>query len=337
MNREVFNSGSPESYGPEQIAITADSLWNDNHSALAEELRERFAQAEKQGELNVVHRCSDSRYILDPIYVGIPTISVGGRKNDNTGIYNDPGTKNIIILPHDPCGGLSAREEQAKNGAPEMAEDIAKYVKEDIRHHDPFIQGIREARDISRLTDKDVFVAVHTQANGVNNPLPVRYRNGQRIYSGSSNPIELEDFLRRNEAHVAQIAAEFPDLKDIQQTQNPELLVISRNRRSAESEFPETTRRPGSTFRIFVPMPEDAVIDPREAGRVIDQTHYPVGNFSNLSKVLIETDSMDTSNWLLKQIMKREWMKEWVQDPEHRIFTAASTEGKLLEIYAAAA
>jgi hypothetical protein len=334
MSQEVFNSDPPESVGPEQIAITAESLWNDNHSGRAESLREQFSEAEKRGELNVVHRCSDSRYILDPIYIGIPTISVGGKKTDNSGIYNDPGTKNIIVLPHDPCGGLSAREEQAKNGAPEVAEDIAKYVKEDIRHHDPLIQGIREARDISRLTNKDVFVAVHTQENGVNNPLPVTYRHGKRIYSGSSNPTELEDFLRRNEVHVAQIASEFPYLKDLQQTQNPELLVISRNRRSAESEFPETTRRPGSTFRIFVPMPEDTVIAPSEAGRVIDQAHYPVGNFINLSKVLIETDSMDASNWLLEQIMKRNWMKEWSQNPEHRIFIAASTEGKLLDIYA---
>lgn len=332
MTHEIIYSKEGEITVPEILDVTTESLWNDNHSSQAVSLRKQFSEAERREELNVVHRCSDSRYILDPIYVGIPTISAGGKKTDNSGMYNDPGTENIIILPHYPCGGLSAREEQAKNKTSEVVEDIAIYVKEEIRHHDPSIQGFREARDVSRLTDKDVFVAVHTQKDGINTAYAVTYRNGVPIFNGGKNPAPLEKFLHRNKIYAALIATEFPKLEEMQQIQNPNLLVVSRNRRSAESEFPNTTRKPGSTFRIFIPMLENKFIDPTDATNVIRQTHYPVSNFTNLTRILIETDSLDTSSWLLNQLQKRVWMKDWTRNPDHQVFIAKSTEGKLIDI-----
>ncbi len=335
MNNGIENGDQKGSEQTQQEVITPWTLIADNYSQAAGQRRKEFATAEANKTLVLVKRCSDARYLLRPNgIITLPAIGAGGPQDPYSQLYEDPSVQGILVLPHVNCGGLNAKENQSTNGIPEDPRDIDAYIKAHIFDSDPVIQASKSAWKISLHTKKVVLAAIHNHSNGVN-ALLIPYLHGKPILNGDI-PDYFVDVFRRNTAFVQELRRQYPNLEEMQSVQNPRLLSVSENRRPVDVTLPQTTKRPGSAFRIRIPKSFDPTF-------VIDQAHYPISYsiqnhgqpntpFEALGTLMIETRNIDESRRLAKQFMERPWMQEWIQLKGHQILLAQTQEGIIKKI-----
>lgn len=319
----------------ERAPITIDSLLADNHSQKADRRRRRFEEDEQNGSQVVIFRCSDSRYILTYRKgITISSIAACGPKKQFKDICDNECVPGIIVLPHENCGGLGAKSILEEFGFPEDPNEMDIYAQDQIPDSDPVVMAARTAVNVSKIVaDKPVLAAIHKHNNGDIIPLAV-YRNGKPSFQ-TGTPEVFAEFFKFQQNYVAHIKSGYPNLEEIQATQNPELMVITRNRRPLEVGFPETTRRPGSVFRILSSRPEDGNIgniDSEDAALVTAQAYYPINHFSGLKSILIETKTMDASINMTIQLLRKPWAKIWATKKDSEIYVAQTIHGEIEDI-----
>lgn len=334
MNR-LENNGQQGLEQARQEVITPWTLLTDNYSQAAGQRRREFNTAEENKTLILVKRCSDARYLLRPNgIITLPAIGAGGPQDPYHQLYEDPSIQGILVLPHVNCGGLNAKENQNTNGVPEDPRNIDAYIKDHIFDADPVIQAAKSAWEVSLHTRKVVLAAVHNHSSGMNATL-IPYLHGKPLLDGDI-PDYFIDVFRRNATFVEDLHKQYPNLEELQSVQNPRLLSVSENRRPIDVTLPQTTKKPGSTFRIRIPKSFDPTF-------VIDQAHYPISYsiqnhkqpntpFEALGTLMVETRRIDESRRLAKQFMERPWMQEWIQLEGHQIIVARTEEGIIKEI-----
>lgn len=316
--------------------VETSDLWTDNHSEKSRKRRKAFMEDESRCSQLIIIRCADSRYIIT--YKGaiaIPTIGAGGPREPYHRLLLSPCAPGIIVLPHVPCGGLGEKENQIRNGVSDNVEDSQKFVKEHIHDSDIIVQVAKEAAKISRLApDKPVLAAIHTPQTGGIFTLAV-YENGTPDLN-KKLPDVFEEFLRNNKQYVSWLKGEVPNLEEVQELQDPGLLVLTNNAMPLEIVYPEITRQPGSVFRLLIPLPENEEIqriDPKHANLVIEQAHYPVihairnhgipgkpFNKKAIDRIQVDTRSMDASSDMTTRLADKSWFKEWVALGDKKLF-----------------
>jgi hypothetical protein len=322
----------------EQRPITIGSLLIDNRSQKANRRRARFDEDERNHDLVTIFRCSDSRYIIT--YRGaiaVSTIAAGGPKKQFEGICSDDSSRGILILPHENCGGLGFKSILEEFGLPEDADEVADYLHNpaNVPTSDPGAMALLSARMVSRIIpSKPVLASVHNHETGDIFPL-VAYYNGKPDF-GAGVPSEFTKFFNAQANYVAHLRTEIPNLKEIQTEQNKvKLLAIVRSRRPLESILPETTRIPGSAFRIVSSRPEDGDltrIDPDDAKLVIGQARYPFDHFSTLDRVLVAMESMETAREMATMLFDKPYTKAFAAKPGTEVYVAQANNGVIEKI-----
>jgi hypothetical protein len=323
----------------EQRPITMQSLWEDNHSQKANRRRARFDEDERNHDLVTIFRCSDSRYIIT--YRGaiaISTIAAGGPKKQFEGICSDQSSRGILILPHENCGGLGFKSILEEFGLPEDADEVANYLDNpnNVPTSDPGAMALLTARIVSRIIpDKPVLASVHNHETGDIFPL-VAYYGGKPDFSAGV-PNEFARFFNAQGNYVANLKTEIPNLKQIQEKQDKvKLVAIVRSRRPLESILPETTRIPGSTFRIVSSRPEDGDltrIDPDDAKLVMGQARYPFDHFdATLNRVLIAMERMETAREMATMLFDKQYTKAFAAKPGTEVYIAQTNNGVIEKI-----
>lgn len=327
----ILVPGQTESpISPESTPITMESLLADNHSLKAKRRRERFDQ-DQQDELQItIFRCSDSRYILTYRKgITISTIAAGGPKKQFKDIYNNDCTPGIIMLPHENCGGLGFKSVLEEFGLPEDPDEIEWYLHNYVPTSDPIIMAAMSAKNVSQvIPDKPVLAAVHKHDTGDILPLATYYRGKATFQTGI--PDVFANFFNAQRNYISHLKSKYPNLAEIQSVQNPELLIITRDRRAPEVTLPTTTERPGSAFRILSSRPENGdldKVDPEDADLIVAQSFYPFDHFSALNRILVLTESMDASKEIATKLMRRPWTRAFAAKPDTAVYTAKSTRG----------
>jgi len=160
----------------EQIEITPESLYEDNQSEKARNLRAEWRENRARGNLAVIDKCSDARsFETSPENsTVIPSIAASGPIEPFTRVYEDNRSKLIIEMSHfyipsfefgkNPggCGGRTAKAAhiQNGNGDPEKEGDIDKFIRENVPHSDVVINSLYRASLIAEKTDEKLVAAV---------------------------------------------------------------------------------------------------------------------------------------------------------------------------------
>jgi hypothetical protein len=157
------------------------------------------------------------------------------------------------------------------------------------------------------------------------------YENGLPALRRNKIPNTFDDFLKGNEEIATSLADKYPNLADLQADQNPSLLVLSTDIRPLKVRYPATTEVPGSVFSISVPQSNidgDRRIDPQHLVTSLQQADYPVGHFSNLRTILIETRAMNKSEGVATEFIRQVWMQNWLKDPLHQVLVGEVEKGR---------
>lgn len=307
----------PFEHSPRQdeLIITTKTLWEDNHSPLAERRRQEFEEARLKGELAGVLRCSDARVSLVGNSISVGTISAAGVPSRN--LARDRGIKFWMSLSHfdgdtvdlevmpEGCGGLRAK---TQIGDTPQEGGIGKYVAEIIKHQDPLVQAIITAEAMAYLSDgKPVLAASQdhldhtvypvaffqmiddqmTSISAVRNidilkydPKSV-YENGIPTIREASLPDAFLELLEQNKAEVQDLYAKYPNIRTLQKVQKPRTVMFSTDIRSAKIKYPRLSEAPGSIFKVFVPrekMDGSVRIKDEDLINSFNQLQYPIDN-----------------------------------------------------------
>ncbi|MBI4089468.1 MAG: hypothetical protein HY424_02035 [Candidatus Levybacteria bacterium] len=156
-------------------------------------------------------------------------------------------------------------------------------------------------------------------------------------------PDIFSGFLETNVLQVDELLRKYPNLTEIQRVQNPEMVVVSSKLPSVRVRYPKTTNYPGRIFKLFLSREKEKTtrkidITPVAQNEIMNQIQYPLGYavknygqpnqpFSRTKRVLIETSDIGVSKKLATELAEKEWMKEWLVLPDHRIIVAQNIEG----------
>ncbi len=301
----------------EELIITPESLFHDNHSLLAESRRNAYIEARKNGKLRGFVRCSDARSKT----IGISAISIGNiaaADIPSPAIASDRGLESLTALSHidgdtiavgqmpTGCGGLAAKG--AENNFNPQEEGIGRYISNKVAHKDPVVQAVITAQELAYLSDdKPVLAATHNHLDDTIYPiafyqlvdsqlksvssvrnLDVMKYNPQRIYENgfptieeSSLPDSLATILEESRREAAEIFSKYPDLKSLQKVQRPRIVLLSTEIRSGRIIFPDIGSIPGSIFKVHVAREKTAGgIDVSEEVLLnsLRQLEYPFSN-----------------------------------------------------------
>lgn len=160
----------------------------------------------------------------------------------------------------------------------------------------------------------------------------------------------LQELLSRNAEVVgkaSQQVDQFAQFKESQKVQDPPLVMITTSPIPFGARYP-SLHRPNTVFKVSLPFQKtpDYTIDgsfvfpEEEIKNVIAQAHYPLshaltakrgGNFYSTKTLLIETPSIDASYYVLGELKKLAWFREW-EAQGGKVITAEIKSGRVLRI-----
>lgn len=361
--------------------ITPQSLLKDNHSIETEKLRKAWQENRKKGQLTAFFTCGDARTLtpLPESSMSIRSIATGGLKDSYGNLVNNRGVKQIVVLDHhdgdtakpgqrpNGCGGLAAKEQANGHKDNKVKEGIAEYIEREVKHPDVIIQALLEAEEIAMQTQKPVmaatqdhltemifpiaifiegglqkFTAIHLNDIAGNLYDPTRlYANGIPVLPDNLIPENFKQLLDANRKNVALLAKRYPDLKQKQKVQNPQMVVLSTDIRSMRIRYPQTSQLPGSLFKLNIPRKKEGShtsINSKDLVRTLNQAQYPIEhaleNFGDPTKpfyqtntLFVETGEINLSRRLAQEAIRKPWMKEWLRLPNHQIIIAETKAG----------
>jgi len=166
-----------------ELAITPQTLIEDNKSLLATKRIEAWYAAKTEGGLTGVISCSDARVSVTtafgtPNIVSIRTVAAGGlrdKEDPMSWVFSHKGAGKFMVLEHfdgeqfrfgecpKGCGGLGEKEkmvgqEEDLSTCGEVY-DAIDYVRRHVDHHDMVLQAMITASKLTRLTNAPVLAA----------------------------------------------------------------------------------------------------------------------------------------------------------------------------------
>lgn len=155
--------------------------------------------------------------------------------------------------------------------------------------------------------------------------------------------------LREHRKLLRSVRDRYPDLAKHQKVQNPSTVMIKTSRRPKEISYPSTYGGPGTAFTIMLPRYDEIIkgqrnieINEADIDNVLNQVEYPIlhsvenfktkKTFAEVNLVIIETPVLDTSRLIAKELIKRNWMKDWLKiDSNHKVILLQEYKGILEE------
>ncbi len=357
------------------IRPTSESLMDDNHSSLAVGRLAVWQYAANNNNLTVVWACSDSRLVLPySTYVHLYSLTAAGPRSIFKNIYDSEMVKNnVTVCHHDGrkvekgsspggCGARDAKEElQNGNGNGNDKEGAGDYIDRHVWHSDLFYQSFTAGGFTSHRSRKDTLAVSMDNRTLIMVPLQVFERGSRVITTGvpghllgagsyfpesiyerglpelaiNEIPDQFLPFLKENQVIADELSEKYPNLADMQGSQNPSLLVLSTDVRPLRVRYPLTTEVPGSVFRISIPqqsLDDEKLIGSQDIKETTKQAQFPIGHFSNLHTILIETRNMDKSNHVAGFLSRRPWMKSWLSDRQNSILVGEVQRGTTTRI-----
>lgn len=264
------------------------------------------------------------------------------------------------------CGGEKAKEDSLNGDQDKKpVKGIEYYVRHNIQHPDVIMQSIISAGKIARQSEKPTLAAVQDHRTATIYPIAVFLQGGvhrisqiaeedlilykkDSIYSDgipaldeSMIPDEFKDFIEAGRKQVRELVVKYPNLREMQKVQNPRMIVLSTELMSMRLRFPKTSEMPGMIFKLHVPREKIGIgisIRSEDLEESLMQAQYPISravenfrkqghSFSITDRLMIETDDMETSRDLATRLAEQEWMQDWINLQDHRIFIAQAQEG----------
>lgn len=370
---------------------TAEFLLNDNASPVADANRARWEAARREGRLTLVQACSDSRTLIFDQNEAVVIRYIGGAipVQPYTKLINHRSIGGVMVMAHfdgnlvspgkspSGCGGLKEKERQINGGTIEATEGIEHFVENHIATSDTILQACILAGATAEHTEKPVLAAAQDHLDGTVYPIAVFTNHGRRVitaiparllYSTQHDPKEiytegipyLDDgelpdelfsCLEQNRAQVAELKRKFPNLRKIQTTQNPSMLVLTTDIRPVAMRYP-SLNVPGKVFCLSVPRDKSEIDSTVQISREalvagVNQADFPIGmalanqgdltkTFSQLNTFFVETRNFEKSRWAAEQLTKKEWMKKWIAIPGNKILVGETQAGiaSRIEVFA---
>jgi len=283
------------------------------------------------------------------------------------------------------CGGAAAKKKSVESNSHGATEGLQYYIENDIAHPDPIVNAFLTAYKLAKemrvaKNQKNripILVAIQDHRSGKVLPIAVFNDNGVDKLSQDVDWMELankfdkakfyangiptlpeseisderiKDYLDSNREYMAEMLRAYPDLRDIQEIQNPRIIAISSKLPSFRTRYPETAKYPNSVFRLHMPREKDGEkpmpIAPSAKKKIFEQIEYPVSHaienfgkpgqaFSDTDRIIIETSDINVSKDLAADLVAQPYMKEWLKLDDHKIIVIQNKEGisNVIEFY----
>lgn len=300
----------------EDLIITPQSLYDQNHSKEARLFLAQWEAVRVEGKLIAYYRCSDSR--LKPAGIGaVSWGSIAGADEPDTKFATSRGTQGSVALGHfdgdtvkpgempTGCGGLHVKEDV---GNEKNHTDAKKFVAETVKHKDVLIQAWLSAENVAILSGKPALAAIQdhltlqmypialfsTDREGViktqskvrardivdKNYDPHRlYANGIPTLDISILPEMFQEILSQNLKDMQDMNSKYPDLRKLQKVQNPRTILWSTDIRSARAKYPILSSPPGSIFKVIMPREKiegNVSIQEENIKKCLEQLSYAI-------------------------------------------------------------
>lgn len=271
------------------------------------------------------------------------------------------------------CGGAAAKEEEVNGNVVEPVFGIKHYIKHKIDHPDAVVQAYVTAERLFNEGGKPTLATIQDHITGevhflaafvkgekvIRNPKldwieeskkdPSKvyneaemHKDGLPTISENEIPEIFKDFIEASKVNVKKLKKEYSDLDEIQETQNPRMMVISDKLPSMRTRYAELTKYPNSIFKLHLPREKDEnkvrKLDPDAMQEILDQAMYPIGYavennkdkskpFSKLDRIVIETSDIKNSRRMAEEMAKQAWMKEWLALHDHKVILIQNRGG----------
>lgn len=264
----VFDGGLTESKVGTSLPhilppVTADFLWNDNHSNDAEANREALQETIDGGQVENTIDCSDSRVRVPRKRRSrvIHTIATGGTRQLYQKLLDHRTTRATANLAHlngisveealqkdditieditkDGCGGLNLKQLLEAGAVTEAAPgSIRGFAKEKIFHSDPVVQTYLASLELAQMTETPVAAMVEDHISGEIKLIAAQQRKNGTMYVARNSRLdprylspELYDPNRIYEGGLPTINPDdLPDnfavFRDYIQSQKEEIAVL---------------------------------------------------------------------------------------------------------------
>lgn len=300
----------------EELIITPQSLYEQNHSSDAKLFLAQWEVVRINGKLIAYYRCSDAR--LKPAGVGaVSWGSIAGADEPDTKFATSRGTQGSVALGHFDgdtavpgemvigCGGLLVKKEV---GFDKNHTDAKKFVAETVRHEDVIIQALLSAENIAILSGKPALAAVQDHLTLQMYPIALYLPKGEgmvqaiskvrardivdknydarRLYANGIPTIDIsilpemfQEILLQNLKDMQDMNSKYPDLRKLQKVQNPRAILWSTDIRSARVKYPILSSPPGSVFKVIMPREKiegNVSIQEEDIKKCLEQLSYAI-------------------------------------------------------------
>ncbi len=156
-------------------------------------------------------------------------------------------------------------------------------------------------------------------------------------------PEGFKTFLRAAHDHAAFLRSQHETLTEETALQDPSTVFLTTNTHTLESRFPSTFGLPGSAFQVTIPQ-ADLTKDIQSVDGPLSQAHYAIAHrvahdgqegvsfAQNVHTVVIDTESIETSQLVAEKLQKQGWVRQWLALPGHQIILMASARnGKVTD------
>lgn len=350
-------------------AITVESLLTDNKSIEADKRRSQWEANRENKSLVLLNTCSDARIVtpLPTSSVVVRSIAAGRSLEPFGKLISHKSIDSVHIMGHHSgktivkgeapkgCGGLGVKEDQMKHDKIPHSE-VEQWVAENVCHSDSLYHAFVKASDVQDFTDKQILLSTQDHLDHTIYPMagfigglraPIHYEDFSQydsndIYrSGIPSLPETELIGSSFEQYLKRYYAEqFPELlsayaehdRSTQETQNPNMLLITTNVRPPEVCYPELTKRPNKVFVETLArekVNDEIQIQDRDIRNVVAQAQYPISHFGRLNTIFIETGDIKQSERIARELQAKAWFIAWREGKAHQIIIGESKAGKL--------
>lgn len=341
----------------------------------------------ENNELWIIITCGDSRLLIPKPekIISMRSIDLGGIKARD--IFLKGGAKFAVTMGHfghfipgkmtEGCGGAAAKIDSLNNHNHIEIEELMYYIDKKIDHPDVLVNAILNAKRIFEETGMPSIAVGENHRTGRIYPLAVYTKeaydvhpkfdltnlakgyNEAEIYADgipflTENEIPdkalkiFKEFLDASKENMETMLRKYPNLEEIQETQNPKIIAISSKLPSIKIRY-DGLDIPNFVFKLHLTRDKDyetgeTEIDPKVQKEVIGQALYPISlalqnyekpdrPFSATDTVLIETSRMDNSISFAKGLAEKPQLKKWLDlDKNHKIIVIQNKEGISNEI-----
>lgn len=188
VNNPENDSARHEDPREKRTPITADSLWNDNHSPIADERRATWFEERAKGKLIKIRACSDARVgTPNPDGEIVVRYIAAGRPPPAPEmlLLGNSGVKGAVVMAHfdgktagpgkapEGCGGLRIKDTHRTSNKGSNA--IDRYIDERVFDPDPILQAVKSAKHLAAHANKPVLAVAQDHRSGLVYPIAAHY------------------------------------------------------------------------------------------------------------------------------------------------------------------